>query len=165
MQDKKLIYINLALVLGLVFTAVVILKTMHRASEESGAVRDIGAEKVRKTAARKIEEPSYDIGKIKGEEARPAISETPKNLADVYKAFPERDAGDNMIEGWSRVDLKEKAKLMEALDGEIAASSGILKTSPEDKKARHMLFISETLKKLASSDFDYEMKKPGSSTN
>lgn len=158
MQNKKLIYINLALALGLIFIVVVILKTMHRAPKESGAVRDIGAERVRKAAVRKMEGPGYDISAIKGEWARPAVSKVPKNLADVYKTFPEHDVGDSMMEGWSKVDPKEKAKFMETLDGEIAASNGILKTSPEDKKARHMLFISETLKRLASSDFNYEIK-------
>ena len=156
MNDKNLTYINAALAIGLIAIIAVMFKTMNHAKPPAAA----GAERIRgRVPAAKQEEPIYDIGRIKGEEAKGGVKEPVKNLGDVYKNFSEDDAGGNMIDGWSKVDPKDKAKFMETLDSQIANSREMLKADPEDKKAKGVLFISEKLKELASTNFNYDVKK------
>ena len=158
MGEKKLAYIPAALAIGLVAIIAVMSKTMNHAKPpvSTGAA----AERIRgRVPAAKAEEPIYDISKIKGEEAKGGVKEPVKNLGDVYKNFSEDDAGGNMIDGWSKVDPKDRAKFMETLDSQIVNSREMLKANPEDKKTKGMLFISEKLKELASSNFNYDIKE------
>ena len=166
MNDKKLTYINAALAIGLIAIIAVMFKTMNPAPARRGWVNHAkppaaaGAGRIRgRVPAAKPEEPIYDISKIKGEEAKGGVKEPVKNLGDVYKNFPQNDAGDNMIDGWAKVDPKDRAKFTETLDSQIANARITLKANPEDKKTKGMLFISEKLKELASSNFNYNVEK------
>lgn len=158
--EKKLAYINAALAIGLVAIIVVMFKTVNHAARSPVAM-GAGAERIRgRVLAAKTEEPIYNMSKIKGEEDKGGDQKEPvKNLGDVYKNFSKADAGDNMMDGWSKVDPKDKAKFTETLDSQIANSREMLKADPEDKNAKGMLFISEKLKELASSNFNYDIMK------
>ena len=79
----------------------------------------------------------------------------PSTLAQVYEKYPDATVGNNMVASWARTSPEEKAKVEEHLDREIAAAQDTLKANPEDKDAKHMVFIASTLKKLCKNNFDY----------
>jgi len=81
----------------------------------------------------------------------------PATLAQVYARYPAEDAGGNMVAAWARVKPEEKTKAIEGLDRQIAKTKEALEIDPADKKAKHILFIYETLKKMYKSDFDFNL--------
>lgn len=96
----------------------------------------------------------------------PSISPSEaRSLGDVYANFPKEDAGSNMIEAWKRVKPEEKAKFNEGIDKEIATAKELIASDPSDKKAKHMLFIAETMKKLAADDFNYKIPEEAKKSN
>ncbi len=107
-----------------------------------------------------LEEPAaLSIEDIKG---RPALGvnmpqKEPTSLAQVYSQYPKEDAGGNMVTAWAKVNPEEKTKVFEQLDLQITQAQDTLKASPADKNAKHILFISQTLKKLCNSNFDYKL--------
>ena len=86
------------------------------------------------------------------------ISETkPVSLPEVYASHPREDTGNNIVEAWARVSPEEKAKVSEELDKQVEQAKEELKVNPDNKSAKHILFISETMKKLCKSNFDYKL--------
>lgn len=90
------------------------------------------------------------------EGAKPSLKE-PTSLAQVYSQYPAEDTGNNMVASWARVSPQEKVKAVEQLDQQITEAKETLKIKPSDKKAKHVLFISETLKKMCKSNFDLSL--------
>lgn len=93
----------------------------------------------------------YDISKIK----EPLSGSGASSLSQVYAEYPKQDAGKNMVELWHGVKPEDKARITEELDKEISASKKMLEEDPKNKKAKHELFIKETLRKLIDNGFDY----------
>jgi len=81
----------------------------------------------------------------------------PTSLAQVYSQYPAEDTGNNMVASWARVSPQEKIKAIEQLDQQITEAKETLTVNPANKKAKHVLFISETLKKMCKSDFDFSL--------
>lgn len=107
-----------------------------------------------------FEEPAaLSIEDIKGRprEAVKTPQKEPTSLAQVYSQYSKEDAGGNMVTAWAKVNPEEKTKVFEQLDLQITQAQAALKASPADKKAKHILFISQTLKKLCNSNFDYKL--------
>lgn len=154
MNDKKLLIINIIL---LAIVALTVFYTVKSATSPS-------VRKVEKTAkapeAASSVQTSYNIHDVK-----PPVVKTSgvRSLKDAYANFPKKDVGDDMIEGWSRVDPKDKAKLIETLDEQIVRAREALNADPNDKRAKGMLRVSEGLKRMTSQDFNYVLKAPGSS--
>ena len=90
-----------------------------------------------------------------GEAAMPQAEILPKNVEDIYANFPAEDVGVNIMKSWSEVRPEDKVKLTEGLDKRIASCRDELAIDPDNRKARQMLAISESLKKLVSNDFNY----------
>lgn len=84
---------------------------------------------------------------------------TPASLNDVYARYPMQDAGDNMTAAWSLVNPEDKKRLIQAVDKNISETREVLKADPENKKLRKKLLISETMKKLISTDFNYKFRE------
>lgn len=107
-----------------------------------------------------LEEPAaLSIEDIKGRpgEALNMPQKEPASLAQVYSQYPKEDAGGNMVTAWAKVSPEEKTKVFEQLDLEINHAQEALKANPADKKAKHILFIAQTLKKLCNNNFDYNL--------
>lgn len=155
MERKKLIYINIGLFIGLI-ALIIIFRKIGGVSD-----KDILKEKATPTtivAPGEVKEPElYDIDKIKPPDAPAGAAGKAKvvSLAEVYKKYPKEDVGNNIVEGWARVKPEEKEKVIEELDKEIVIAKSRLSENPLDKKAKHALFIAETMKKLCVSNFDY----------
>lgn len=96
----------------------------------------------------------YDIDRYRTRHGR-VSKKPPVNLREVYENFPAEDAGDDMITGWSKVGEADKAKFIEGLDREISKAKQALSDKPDDKKARAILAISESMKKLCLDNFNY----------
>lgn len=80
-------------------------------------------------------------------------------LSEVYAQYPKVDTGTNMVEAWARVKPEEKERVVEQLDQQIAQAHEMLKANPVDKKAKHILFIAENLKKMCKSNFNMSLLK------
>ncbi len=83
--------------------------------------------------------------------------EKPVSLPEVYVKYPKEDTGNNIVESWEKVSPEEKAKVNEQLDKKIEEAKEELRVKPDSKNAKHILFISETMKKLCKSNFDYRL--------
>jgi len=81
----------------------------------------------------------------------------PATLAQVYATYPDATVGNNIVASWARTSPAEKARVEEQLDKQITVAQDTLRTEPENKDAKHMLFIASTLKKLCKSNFDYNL--------
>jgi len=102
-------------------------------------------------------EPAFKPLGIKHGE--PVVSESvPKSLSEVYENFSRTDAGENPMAAWSKVSDADKAKLTGVLDKTIENSKTILANDPGNKKAKKLLFISESLKKLVSKNFEHKLE-------
>lgn len=154
MNDKKMIYINLALILILVFIVTSTMKTAAPRHDKTAVPRR-GAYPARSA---KDEKAAYDIGEVKGagtEKNKAVIS----NLEDVFKNYSKEDAGDNMAEEWTKVSAEDKAKFMDGIKKEIEKSKQSVAADPKDKRAKGILKISESLKKAAELGFNYDLKE------
>lgn len=154
-MKQKYLYIAAAVIA--VLAAIMLSKMLYsRASSQY---------KYASTTARTVpvspEEPmAASIEKVKdriGKETVKISGEKPASLAKMYSQYPKEDAGANMVASWAKVQPAEKAKVYEQLDQQIAQSQEALKTNPEDKKAKQILFISTTLKKMCKANFDYNL--------
>ncbi len=111
------------------------------------------------TVSEQIPTPSIEevsgrpqVGEKKGQEKSP-----PATLSEVYTQYPQADTGNNMVEAWARVKPEEKERVLEQLDQQIAQAHEALKANPVDKKAKHVLFISENLKKMCKANFNMSL--------
>jgi len=94
------------------------------------------------------------------ESIAPSIEDVNSRLNEgtkVYSQYPAEDTGNNMVASWARVSPQEKIKAIEQLDQQITEAKETLTVNPANKKAKHVLFISETLKKMCKSDFDFSL--------
>ncbi len=161
MGKKLIFYINIALFIALAVIIVMILKPVFFVFKQP-PIKEFKA----RSSALSTGQPSitrYDISKVK-RLPPPAIPQDnePSDLKEMYEYFPKSDVGDNMVEGWSRTKPEAKAKLAGVLDKEIINAQKSLKTNPEDKHAKNILLISQTLKKMAADGFNCKIKKPSS---
>ncbi|MFA5146056.1 MAG: hypothetical protein WC515_01575 [Candidatus Omnitrophota bacterium] len=157
MEDKKLLYVNVALAAGLIAIVVMVWKTTVFTEKGKALPKETAAPGERMKRPEIVPQAPYDISKVKEAGARP-VKESPQSLDEVYKNFPEEDVGDNMIEGWARVNPQDKTKFMETLDREIMKSKETLKVDPNDDRAKGLLAVSEMLKKMAVSGFKCSAK-------
>lgn len=104
------------------------------------------------------EQPVYDIDKIRSGGRKLTETEL-KDLADVYANYPAEDVGDNIITGWSKVDPKDKEKMIDGINKQIEAHRETLQRNPDDKRARNLLKISESIKNMALNNFNYKLEK------
>lgn len=155
MKQKYLYFIVAGLiisVLAIITFANIRSAMLSRQANVSGAVSQVTPVVSEESMAPSIE----DIKDRPSQESRLSKKE-PTSLAQVYSQYPKEDTGGNMVASWAKVSPEEKARVYEQLDQEIASAQEALKVNPADKKAKHILFISETLKKICKSNFDYSL--------
>ncbi len=152
MKENKLLYINLALFVGIIWI-IIVWKMAAPARPKEGASREPSILKQR--APLKSQEVIYDISKIKQERIK--TFKEAKDLNEMYMNFSKGDVGDNMVEAWAKVKAEDKAKFIGVLDKKIETSKTLLKANPQDKKTKGMLFISESLKNMALNNFNYKI--------
>ncbi len=158
MKGKNLLYINLVLFISLVIVTFIGTRFFVPTSEEA-LLKKAGPEAVKPIPIARALQSSYEgILKVRSEEEKGYPKTPPKDLKDVYNNYSEKDAGENIVEAWAKTNPQDKAKFMEGLDKEIKASREILSANPEDRKAKSLLVMSENLKALALTDFNYKMK-------
>lgn len=152
MKKNKLLYINFALFAGIIVMIIVgrivSPRPKERAAKEPSILKQRGS-------LPESQEIIYDISRIKREEVK-TVREA-KDLNEMYANFSKGDVGDNMVEAWAKVNPEDKAKFMGVLDKKIETSRALLKANPQDKKAKGMLFISESLKNMALNNFNYKI--------
>ena len=151
MKNKTLFYINLALIVGLILIVLLNIKTNMLIPHRAEVIK--GPERHGPSAEAKIKETVYDISKLRPAGAT-TVKKPPSDLNDMYANFPQSDVGDNMIEGWSKVDPQDKEKFIGVVDKKIDESKKLLAANPKNKRAKHMLFISESLKKMTKDNFN-----------
>lgn len=150
-MDKRITtYLNIALVVLIVVSVVMLVKTFQRT---------FGTPPPQAPQAPAVVTPAPPPPP-----AMPQVREEPPGpvtqLSEIYRTHPQWDTGGNMAEAWSRVKPEEKARMMEELDKKIAVAKEQLVADPANKKAKHILFITETVKKLAENGFDYTRPIP-----
>ena len=155
MKEKRLIYINLILVVILIGIISFSIKAVYFVPGKSAA-KIIPAKSVKAILA--PVKPIYEISSIKPDETK-ALKTKPKDLSEVYGNFPESDVGDNMVEAWKKVSPKDKAEFVEGLDKKIATAKAVLANNPNDKKAKNILAMTESLKKMIANNFNYDSKE------
>jgi|GEM_PF-1972264 len=150
MKNKFIIYsIGVALIALIIVIIAVTIPLLQRPKIELPKTSPIVREKP-------VSKTIYDIDKIKGPAPAQGLE---SSLGQVYQNYSDEDVGRNMSEGWARVKPEDKKKLMEDLDKNISESKRALEEDPKNKDAKHKLFISETLKKLAASGFNYNLEQ------
>jgi len=158
-SDNKgisLLYVNIALSIALIVIILLIIRTLII----------VPAGKTTAVVAREKPVPSssmpttYDIDKVKQEEGY--SGKAPADLKEMYENFPKSDVGNNAPEAWKRVSIADKEKIEQGLNIEIEKAKDTLKTNPEDKHARNILLMAESLKKITQEDFNYKIKKSDS---
>ena len=97
-----------------------------------------------------------DVKDRPSEEPRAARVE-PVSLAQVYTQYPKEDTGNNVVESWAKLSPEDKAKVDEQLDKKIVQAKEELKINPDNKNSKHVLFVSETLKRLCKNNFNYSL--------
>lgn len=148
MNGKNFKYINIALTVAIVAALALLARTTARFIFPAPRVETTSQPTARQVMPMEIEQTTKAVS--------PAPSpENIRDLKDVYANYTKEDAGSNMIEAWSRVKAEDKAKYIEGVDKQIAESKGVLAANPSDKRAKHMLFIAETMRKLAENNFNY----------
>ena len=153
MENKNLFRVNFILFIGLIL----VIALVQRGMKATSAVKGIGhLDSPKAHAAVRQTFEAKDAAAV-----RPAAPEgPPKSLKEMYQTLPKEDVGDNMFETWSAVSPENKAKFVETLDKQITESKELLKSNPEDEKAKSLLFISEALKRMAADNFDHAIKGP-----
>ncbi len=154
-NTKTGVLLNIALTLTLILLIIVTVKGI-------GSLWKTGT--VEKTAAVAVtaapEPPQQGL-----REAAPAPQITPRSLQEVYGNFSKADVGDNAMTEWAKVSAADKAKLVELMDKSIEKSKAMLTEDPDNKKARNILRVSEKMKKLIATDFNYKFESPSHKDN
>jgi len=156
MQNRQI-----QIILGVVITILVFLQVrsifFHKPKQAPAPVAEIAPQSEPEVP----ETPS--VISIEDFKNRPSFEETnkpeekPASLSAIYTNHPKEDTGNNIVESWAKVNPEEKAKVNEQLDKQAEQAKEELKTNPDSKNAKHMLFIAETMKKLCKSNFDYKL--------
>jgi len=150
-------YINLVLVIALVFVLAAMLKPFFIGSKKTESV-SVKPKKLPMVDTRSVRQV-YDIDKVKK-----SVSQTVQpdkkfsDLKEMYKNCNKRNVGGNMVESWARVKPEDKSKVSEGFDKQIVIAQKALKENPSDKHAKNMLRISEMLKKMSADGFNYKFK-------
>lgn len=99
----------------------------------------------------------YDINSVSSGAAGSAAlnPSVPESLKQVYDSYPRTDAGGDIVRAWEAVSPEQKKIFNEEIDKQIETARRAFEANPADKKAKHMLFIAETMKQLAADNFDY----------
>lgn len=148
-KGEGLLYIILAA--GIVFAAILFM--VMRPVRETKIETPKKAVKIQKTA-----QTVYDISKVKKKEAGDSYADT-IDFAGMYNSCPETDVGDNMVEGWARMDEKQKAALKGGFEKESAKAQENLNINPEDKHARNKLRIINVLQGMMNEDFNHKFNE------
>jgi hypothetical protein len=156
-KDNTILYINVALVVSIAFVLIFIIRPFF-VSSGKGAIagpKVKSAPVVSKKAARSI----YDIDKVK----RSLPGATPdktvsSDLEEMYKNSDKTDVGGNMVEAWRQVKPEDKAKLSDGFDKQIIAAQETLEKDPGNKHAKNLLYITERIKEMSASGFNYKFK-------
>ncbi len=153
MKNKNLLFLNIALVIILIIVIRFIFVNFGSAPKQASLTRPEGAQKVAPLQAQ-APETSLDIGKVKpqGPEIQAGGAQT---IEDVYKNYSTEDVGENMVAIWSKVNPEDKAKFMETMDKQIGQAKEALVANPDDRRAKSLLTISESLKKAAANNFNF----------
>ena len=156
MEEKKLTYINFTMFIILIVVVFIIFRPIgfvpKKVEIKTAAVKPIVPQN-----AQSAEPAIYDIDKIKTKDQK-TVNVDAKDLAEVYANYPEEDVGSNIMKNWADADPKDKKDFMDGLDKQIDTHKETVKLEPENKKARNLLKMSETLKKLAQNNFNYKVK-------
>ncbi|MDD5681612.1 MAG: hypothetical protein PHI59_10295 [Candidatus Omnitrophica bacterium] len=157
MQQKQF-YIIVAALVTLVFAVIIFFGVRSSSIQSQPPVVSKAVAGIEPTVSEQIPTPSIEevsgrpqTGEKKGPEKPPAT------LSEVYTHYPQADAGNNIVEAWARVKPEEKERVLEQLDQQIAQAHEALKANPVDKKAKHVLFISENLKKMCKANFNMSL--------
>jgi len=160
MNEKRSLFIGIGLLTLLVFLIIASGRLGRLPSTAKGPEAHAQASAGAGAAAAQPGSGTYGIDQVK---TRDDVSSRgdPRSLSEACERFPAADVGKDPAKGWSRVSPEDKAKLVKSMDASIEHAKETLKINPDDKKARHLLFVSETIKDLALHDFNYAMTKDG----
>lgn len=157
MQQKQF-YVIVTVLVMLVFAVIIFFGVRSSLVQPQQPVMPKAAVKAEPVVSEQIVTPSIEevsgrpqTGEKKGPEKPPAT------LSEVYTRYPQADTGSNMVVAWARVKPEEKERVLEQLDQQIAQAHAALKANPVDKKAKHVLFISENLKSMCKSNFNMSL--------
>jgi len=155
MKNKNLIFLNITLAVILIVIIRFIFVHFGPAPKQAPLT---GIKEAQKAPLQgNVPETSLDIGQLKPKEtAAPAGGV--QTIEDVYNNYPTEDVGENMVTIWSKVNPEDKAKFMETLDKQINQAKETLVAHPDDKRAKSLLAISESLKKAAANNFNLSKK-------
>lgn len=151
-RQKNVTYLNMALFAIAVLLVIVLVRMYREAFPPEPAPGAMPPANIAEVAPQEYVPPPAAVR-----------SGPPADLRDVYASHPRADTGADVVAGWARLKPEEKAKFNDGIDRQIEESRKALEANPDDKKARHQLFISETVKKLAADGFNYKLpQKQGS---
>lgn len=147
-NERKMVYLNIALGAIAVLTAVLFFKARAIPSSPGPAEG---------TGGQKTVSFGYDAASAaqSGPTTEPVGGQA-GDLASAYRTSSRSDIGPNMPELWARLQPEVKAEAIKELDNKARDAKEALTQDPADKRAKHILFITETLKQLAADDFNYK---------
>lgn len=150
MKEKNaLVFLNIGLALALALLIVMIVRSLGFFAKKETA----------KAVSASVQAPEPAPKPLGIKHGEPVVSESvPKSLNEVYENFSRTDAGEDPMAAWSKVSDADKTKLTGVLDKTIENSKTMLTNDPGNKKAKKLLFISESLKKLVSKNFEHKFE-------
>lgn len=155
-MKQKDLYIVVAVIVVSIFLAIILsqlwAKMLLKNQQSSAAAGTAPIALTKEFIAPSIERMNGRLG-----ETMKSPQKNPAYLAQVYSQYPEEGTGNNMVALWAKISPKEKTKAIEQLDQQITEANKTVNANPADKKAKHMLFVSETLKKMCKSNFDFNL--------
>ena len=104
----------------------------------------------------------YDIKKIKSTIVGQKKQQAFVDLNDMYIRSSEQDAGENIVEVWNNASPEYKSNFIEVLNGRIKKAKNVLKQDPSDKRAKKVIILSESLKRMMQDNFNYSFQVPSS---
>ena len=157
-MEKKYLYLIVAAVAAFISLAIILPLWQPQAlikNQQSSIVTGAApAAPPEESIAPSIEDVSGRPG-----EGMSSSQKKPTSLAQVYSRYPAEGTGNNMAASWAKVSPEEKTKVIEQLNRKITEAKETLNINPTDKKAKHILFISETLKKMCKNNFKFKLLK------
>jgi len=157
MQQKQF-YITIAILVMLGFGVIIFLGVRPLLVQPQQPVAPKAEARVEPVVSEQITTPS--IEEVSGRPhtgEKKAPEKPPATLSEVYTRYPQADTGTNIVESWAKVKPEEKERVFEQLDQQMAQAQEALKANPTDKKAKHVLFISENLKKMCKANFNMSL--------
>lgn len=156
-MQQKHIYITIVILIILAFSVIILFSVRSSLIQLQQPIAPKSTADVVPVVSEQIAGPSIEEVSGRPQTEKKVHEKPPATLSEVYAQYPKEDTGANMVESWAKIRPEEKARVFEQLDQQIAQAKEALKANPVDKKAKHLLFISENLKKICKSNFNLSL--------